>query len=96
MGASRFTVSAMQRIAALRLYKGKLSYVPVAADAVRTKCTGAADCAACLAGLEPAPPANSTAADAWDRTAVPLVCRARIVAVWGCVVFSIVWRALVH
>lgn len=73
MGATRFTVSAVQRIAALRLYKGKLSYVPAAANSARTKCTGAADCAECVAGLEPPTPFTTTAIDAWDRAAFPLV-----------------------
>lgn len=73
MGSTRFAMSAVQRIASLRVYSGTVSWYP-AAEGPLTTCTGR-ECTQCAmperdAALA-APPATDPASE-WDANAVPV------------------------
>ena len=75
MGGSRFAVSAVQRIAGLRLYRGRLSYYPVAgwsADAASAARCRPTHCPQCADESYPGRPTGLlTGADAWEAGVVP-------------------------
>jgi diacylglycerol kinase family enzyme len=69
MGGARFTVSAVQRIAGMRNYKGRFSYYP---DRSWKKEKCGAGCVRCLSLSYPGAPQSLPHEEQWSGTAVPL------------------------